>query len=111
MALLLVFGPLARLVLIRVAVDSVIHSLGHLLLPALRDHQRKVLIELLITVKQLRHTKMTMTFNSDSLFRSTWAVLARVSCNVDQTFCWKSNSGNKGEIYKVHSIMENSCRF
>lgn len=55
MALLLVFGPLARLVFIRVAVDSVIHRLGHLLLPALRDHQRKILIELLITVKQLRH--------------------------------------------------------
>lgn len=37
-ALLLVFGPLAHLVLIRVAIDGFIHRLGHLLLPALRDH-------------------------------------------------------------------------
>lgn len=71
MALLLVFGPLARLVLIRVAVDSVIHSLGHLLLPALRDHQRKVLIELLITVKQLRETQKD---DNDIQFRQSLSV-------------------------------------
>lgn len=53
-ALLLVFSPLARLILICVAVDGIIYRLSHLLLPALGDHQRKVLIELLITVKQLR---------------------------------------------------------
>lgn len=56
MALLLVFGPLACLIFICVTVDSIIHRLGHLLLPALGDHQRKILIELLITVKQLRDT-------------------------------------------------------
>lgn len=54
MALLLVLGPFARLVFIRIAIHRLVDGLGHLLLPALRDHQGEVLVELLITVQQLK---------------------------------------------------------
>ena len=56
-AQLLVLGPLACLVLVGVAVDGLVDRLSHFLLPTLRDHQREVLIQLLITVQQLRERK------------------------------------------------------
>lgn len=54
-ALLLVLGPLASLVLVRVQVDCLVDRLRHFLLPALRYDQRKVLVQLLVTVQQLQH--------------------------------------------------------
>lgn len=51
---LLVLGPLASLVLVRVRVDRLVDRLCHLLLPALRYDQRKVLVQLLVAVKQLQ---------------------------------------------------------
>lgn len=53
-ALLLVLRPLASLVLVRVRVDRFVHRLRHLLLPALRDDQREVLVQILVAVQQLR---------------------------------------------------------
>lgn len=53
-AQLLILRPLASLVLVRVRVDSLIDRLCHLLLPALRYDQRKVLVQLLVTVQQLQ---------------------------------------------------------
>lgn len=54
MAQLLVLRPLASLVLVRVRVDRLVDRLRHFLLPALRDDQRKVLVQLLVAVQQLR---------------------------------------------------------
>ncbi len=51
---LLVLGPFASLVLVRVRVDRLVDRLCHLLLPALRYDQRKVLVQLLVTVQQLQ---------------------------------------------------------
>lgn len=53
-AQLLVLRPLASLVLVRVRVDRLVDRLRHFLLPALRDDQRKVLVQLLVAVQQLR---------------------------------------------------------
>lgn len=53
-AQLLVLRPLASLVLVRVRVDRLVHRLCHFLLPALRYDQRKVLVQLLVAVQQLR---------------------------------------------------------
>lgn len=53
-AQLLVLRPLTSLVLVRVRVDGLVDRLCHLLLPALRYDQRKVLVQLLVTVQQLQ---------------------------------------------------------
>lgn len=53
-AQLLVLSPLASLVLVRVQVDRLVDRLCHFLLPALWYDQRKVLVQLLITVQQLK---------------------------------------------------------
>lgn len=47
---LFVLCPLASLVLVRVRVDGLIDGLCHLLLPALRDDQGEVLVQLLVAV-------------------------------------------------------------
>lgn len=54
MSQLLVLGPLPGLDLIRVRVHGFVDGLHHLLLPALGDDQREVLVELLVTVQKLR---------------------------------------------------------
>lgn len=51
---LLVLSPLPGLDLIRVRVHGFVDGLYHLLLPALGDDQREVLVELLVTVQELR---------------------------------------------------------
>lgn len=51
---LLVLRPLASLVLVGVRVDRLVDRLCHFLLPALRYDQRKVLVQLLVTVQQLQ---------------------------------------------------------
>lgn len=57
-AQLLVLCPLASLVLVRVQVDRLVDRLCHFLLPALWYDQRKVLVQLLITVQQLKHKRV-----------------------------------------------------
>jgi len=53
MAQLLVLGFLACLLLVCVCIDGVEDGLGHLLLPPLRDSEREVAVQLLVTLQQL----------------------------------------------------------
>lgn len=53
MAQLLVLRSLPQLHLVRVGVHRLEHCFGHFLLPALRNHQGKVLVELLVAIQQL----------------------------------------------------------
>lgn len=61
-AQLFILRSLASLVLVRVRVDRLVDRLGHLLLPALRYDQGKVLVQFLVTVQQLqdRETSVNM---------------------------------------------------
>lgn len=64
-AQLLVLRPLPGLDLIRVRVHGFVDGLHHLLLPALRDDQREVLVQLLVAVQKLRVARKRETSVSD----------------------------------------------
>lgn len=50
---LLIFSSLPGLEFIRVGVYCFVNGFGNFLLPALRDHQGEILVELLVAVKKL----------------------------------------------------------